>query len=168
MLIYLDPNIIRYTAAYEDYILGLADQNPVDQPRLAAEIMALRKFVELDQLADWEFACSPRLMKELFEGNPSDGRRAVYRLLVDAWEENGKEVEGDFEEKANQVASTLHPLGLDEPDCRHLAEAIVIGASWLLTNDDKFVERCRSAKLPLRVAYVSESLSEISRGLFLR
>lgn len=168
MIIYLDSNIVRYSAAYDDYLLGMTDRVPVDQPRLAREIKALRKLVELDQLTDWEFACSPQLMKELFEGNPSADRKATYQLLVDAWEQSGNEVEGDLEKKANQVESALHFLELDEPDRRHLAEAIAIDASWLLTNDDKFVEKCKSAKLPLRVAYVSECLTEVSRGLFLR
>ncbi len=159
---------MRYAAAFDAYIVGMMDEPPVDQPKLARELEAIRRFVEIDSLADWDFACSPRLTKELFEGNPSTRRKAVYKLLMDAWNESGNEFGPDFSEKANRLESTLVPLGLDGPDRRHLAEAIVIGASWLLTNDDKFVEKCRTAKLPLKVAYVSECLNRISSGLFLR
>ncbi len=168
MIIYLDTNIVRYVAAFDAYILGETETIPTEQPRLAREIRAIRRLVELDQLADWGIACSPMLMKELFEGNRAKDRRAVYKLLVDAWEQSGNEVPDDIQVRANSIESSLSALGLDGADRRHLAEAIAIGASWLLTNDDRFVGSCRKAKLPLRVSYVSECLDEISRGLFLR
>ena len=73
------------------------------------------------------------------------------------------------EEEVSQVEDSLRILNLSQAaDRRHLAEAIVLNASWFLTNDKEIIKKCKGKDLSLRVSRPSECLSEISVGLFLR
>jgi len=155
-------------AAFEDYILGNISVLPVSEPRLSAEVVAMRRLVELDQYADFVFAYSPMLMRELLGVNVPERRRTIYQTLADSWAQSGEEIPIDLEERADQIQSSLRDLDIEDSDRRHLAEAIAINSNWLLTNDRRFVESCRVADIPLKVAYPSEWVQELPRGLFLR
>ena len=51
MLIYLDANVVQYCATYDDFIFGDTDVCPVTETKLQKELTALRRLVELEQLA---------------------------------------------------------------------------------------------------------------------
>ena len=176
MLIYLDTMIVQYCADYEDFILGDTEQNPAVEPKLAAELVSLRRLVELEQFGDWTFAAPSHLMKELLAGNPDSTQREVYAILLQAWQESGwEEFFQSGEERVSSIDESLKPLNLEHAaDRRHLAEAIALNASWFLTNDGNIIRRTRAKGQKLggvyqvRVARPSECIEEISVGLFLR
>ncbi len=173
MLIYLDTMIVQYCVDYEEFVFGSLTGHtaecPVSEPKLKQELWALRQLVFLEQLGDWVFACTPGLLKELHAGKPTAEQRKVYALLLETWKDSGWN--DAFPLQSGEVArieSSLKILNLrHSADRRHLAEAIVLNASWFLTNDKEIVIKCRDRNLPLRVARPSESLDEISVGLFL-
>ena len=177
MLIYLDTMVVQYCVDYEEFVFGEITGHtaecPVSEPKLKRELLALRQLILLDQLGDWIYACSPVLLKELHARKPTDEQRKVYALLMEAWRESGWD--DAFPRQSSEVArieSSLKGLNLRPRDRRHLAEAIVLNASWFLTNDRKIIAKCKKPGLPsgllLKVARPSECLDEISVGLFLR
>ncbi len=170
MLIYLDTNIVQYCADYEDFIFALTDECPVDDSSLREELIALRQLVELDQLGDWQFAAPEHLLAELHAGEPSNQQLRVYKSLHEAFEDNASSMDLLPD---NGVISTIDEsltlLGLKDPgDRRHIAEAIALNASWFLTNDKEIIRKCRGRIRHTRVCRPSESLDEISVGLFLK
>jgi len=174
MLIYLDTMIVQYTIDYEGYIFGeisgSSGECPVSDPKLKRELDALRQLIFLDQLGNWVYACTPRLWDELNAGQPTRGQQEAYPIFMQAWKESAwTEAFPLDEEEVSQVEDSLRILNLsDAADRRHLAEAIVLNASWFLTNDNDVVKKCKGKDLPLHVAKPSECLSKISVGLFLR
>jgi hypothetical protein len=175
MFIYLDTMIVQYCADYEDFIFGVDDRNPVSEPKLAAELLALRRLAELEQFGNWSFAAPAHLMSELLAGRPTVTQQRVYALLLQTWQESGwKEFFEASEGKVLSIDHSLISLELqDAADRRHLAEAIALGASWFLTNDKNILHRTRkecqetSQVRQVRVARPSECVGEISVGLFL-
>jgi hypothetical protein len=176
MLIYLGAMIVQYCADYEDFIFGSAERNPTNERGLAAELDSLRQLVELEQFGNWTFAASPHLMKELLAGKPTSIQRKVYAILLKAWQDSKwDEFFGANEEKVWTIDQSLKLLKLEHAaDRRHLAEAIVLNASWFVTNDGNIIRRTRwkdqtrNELRPLRVARPSECIEQISVGLFLR
>ena len=174
MLIYLDTMIVQYCIDYEEYIsgeiTGNTDKCPVNEPKLKRELHALRRLIFLEQLGDWVYACTPHLWNELNAGKPTREQRKSYPLFMEAWRESGWAKAFPLEEsEVHQIESSLKILHLrHSADRHHLAEAIVLNASWFLTNDKEVIKKCKGKDLPLRVARPSECLSEISAGLFLR
>src|SRR4030042_6328757 len=174
MLIYLDTMIVQYCVDYEDFVFGeITGQTaecPVSERKLKSELRALRQLIFLDQLGDWVYACTPELLKELHAGKPTDEQRKMYKLLLEAWRDSGWD--DAFPLQLSEVArieSYLKMLNFrHSADRRHLDEAIVLNASWFLTNDKEIIVKCEGWNLPLRVAQPSECLDEISVGLFLR
>lgn len=174
MLIYLDTMIVQYCVDYEEFVFGEITGHeaefPVSEAKLKRELWALQQLVFLDQLGDWTFACTLGLLKELHAGKPTGDQRKVYALLLQAWEDSGWN--DAFPLQSSEVArieSSLKTLSLrHSADRHHLAEAIVLNASWFLTNDREIIVKCKGRDLPLRVARPSECLDEISLGLFLR
>ena len=175
MLIYLDTMIVQYCADYEDFIFAVDERNPVSEPKLAGELLALQRLVELEQFGNWSFAAPTHLMSELLAGRPTATQRRVYALLLQTWRESGwKEF---FEASEGKVLSIDHALISlefhDAADRRHLAEAIALEASWFLTNDKNILHRTRKERQEIgqvrqvRVAQPSECAGEISVGLFL-
>ncbi len=174
MLIYLDTMIVQYCIDYWDYVFGEisgdTDKCPVTEPEIKRELYALRQFMFLDQLGNWVYACTPHLWNELNAGKPTREQRKSYPLLMEAWIESSWTEAFPLEEKEIiRAENSLKILNLSHPaDRRHLAEAIVLNASWFLTNDKEIIKKCKGKDLPLRVARPSECLNEISVGLFLR
>jgi hypothetical protein len=150
MMIYLDAMIVQYCADYEGFVFGEDDQNPAPEPSLAAELAALRTLAELAQLGDWVVAAPAHLMRELFAGKPSGPQGQVYRILLEAWEQSGWQEElGSSEDEVKGIYGTLAPLKLkDSADRWHLAEAIVLSASWFLTNDGEVLRKTRKFEPP--------------------
>ena len=174
MLIYLDTMIVQYCIDYWEYIsgeiTGNTDECPVNEPRLKHELYALRQLIFSEQLGNWVYACTPHLWHELNAGNPTREQRKLYPLFMETWKESGWIEAFPLEEtEVSRVEDSLKTLNLSHPaDQRHLAEAIVLNASWFLTNDKEVISRCKGKDLPLHVSRPSECLSEITRGLFLR
>ena len=178
MLIYLDANIVQYCAEKEkgDFIFGDTRTNPVTEPKLAKELDALRRLVELEQLGDWTFAAPSHLVNELLAGEPNSERHRVYKILLEAWQESAwNEFLETSEDKILSIYDSLRPLKLKgAADQRHLAEAIALNASWFLTNDREVIRKTRARGQSIsqvghvRVARPSECIEEISVGLFLR
>jgi len=178
MLVYLDTMIVQYCVDYEEFVFGEITGHtaecPVSESKLKRELRALRQLIFLEQFGDWIYACSPVLLKELHAGKPTDEQRKVYALLLEAWKDSGWE--DAFPLQSSEVVrleSSLKILKLrHSADRRHLAEAIVLNASWFLTNDKEILHKCkhkcRCHSLPLRVARPSECLDDISVGLFLK
>ena len=174
MLIYLDSMIIQYCVDYEEFVFGEisgeAKECPVSEPNLRRELIALRRLIFLDQLGNWVYACTPALLEELHGGKPTEEQRKVYALFLKSWRESGwSDAFPLNQHEVKYIEDSLRELKLRHSnDRRHLAEAIVLNASWFLTNDKEMIDKCRDRNLPLHVARPSECLDEISVGLFLR
>ena len=174
MLIYLDTMIVQYCIDYEEYVFGEisgnTDECPANEPKIKRELDALRQFIFLEQLGSWIYACTPHLWNELNAGKPTREQRKSYPLFMEAWRESSWTEAFPLEEReVSRVENSLKILKLNHlADQRHLAEAIVLNASWFLTNDKEVIKKCKGKGLPLRVARPSECLDEISVGLFLR
>ncbi len=173
MLIYLDTMIVQYTIDYEEYVFGEISgyygECSVSEPTLKQELDALRQLIFLDQLGDWVYACTPHLWDELNAGQPTREQQESYPLLMKAWKESAWTEAFPLEEgEVSRVEDSLKILKLSHAaDRRHLAEAIVLNASWFLTNDKEVIKKSKGKNLPMRVARPSECLREISVGLFL-
>jgi len=175
MLIYLDTMIVQYCADYEDFIFAVDEKNPVSEPKLAGELLALQRLVELEQFGNWSFAAPTHLMKELLAGRPTATQLRVYAILLHTWRESDwKESLEASEGKVLSIDHELISLELqDAADRRHLAEAIALEASWFLTNDEDILHKTRKEHKKIgqvrqvRVAKPSECAREISVGLFL-
>lgn len=165
MLIYLDANIVQYCADYEEFLFGDQANCPVQEPRLRAELHALRNLIELEQLGNWTFAASEDLFSELHGGRPTAHQREVYELLKESyWPDEGRGGAVLWD-----VAEQLESLQLkDRLDLRHLANAIALGASWFITNDDEILRKTGGWVRTTRVARPSGCIPEISVGLFLK
>jgi len=174
MLIYLDAMIVQHIIDYQEYVFGeisgYPGECPVTEPKLKRELNALRQLIFLDQLGDWVYACTPHLWDELNAGRPTTEQQGSYPLLMKAWKESAWTDAFPLKEsEVHQIEDSLKRLHLrDSADRRHLTEAIVLNASWFLTNDKDVIKKCKRNPMPLRVARPSECLSEISVGLFLR
>jgi len=173
MLIYLDTMIVQYIIKYQEYIFreisGYSGECPVTEPKLKRELNALRELIFLDQLGDWVYACPPHLCDELNAGKPTAEQQESYQILMKTWKESSWTDAFPLDEsEVSRVEASLKILRLKPADQRHLAEAIVLNASWFLTNDKKIINKCKRKQLPLSVARPSECLNEISVGLFLR
>lgn len=165
--------IVQYIIDYHEYIFGeisgYSGECPITEPELKSELKALRNLIFLDQLGDWVYACTPHLWDELNSGNPTTKQQHLYPMFKRAWEASGWiEAFHLDESEVNKVENSLKTLHLRHTaDQRHLAEAIVLNASWFLTNDNEVVKKCRMIDLPLHVSKPSECLNGISVGLFL-
>jgi len=177
MLIYLDANLVQYCADYEEFIFGDSSTSPVNDAKLLRELTALRRLVEIEQLGtDWTFAAPLHLMNELLGGIPRPDQRRVYTVLLESWQDSDWQVSiAASEDRFLSIVDSLYALNLkDSADKRHLAEAIVLGASWLLTNDKNIINRTRQKPeiignvQGVRIARPSECLEEITTGLFLK
>jgi len=174
MLIYLDTMIVQYIIDYEEYVFGeisgYSGECPVTESKLKRELNALRQLIFLEQLGDWVYACTPHLWDELNAGKPTREQQESYPLLMQAWKESAWTDAFPLEEsEVRRIENSLKTLHLrHSADRRHLAEAIVLNASWFLTNDKEVIKKCKGKDLPLRVTRPSECLSQISVGLFLR
>ncbi len=175
MLIYLDTMIVQYIIDYWEYVFGkisgYSAECPIAEPKLKRELNALRELMFLEQLGeDWVYACTPHLWDELNAGEPTAEQQESYPIVMQSWKESAwTDAFPLNESEVRRIEDSLKPLHLrDSADQRHLAEAIVLNASWFLTNDKKVINKCKRKHLPLRVARPSDCLSEISVGLFLR
>jgi len=168
--------IVQYCVDYEEFVFGeisgQSEECSVSELNLRRELIALRQLIFLDQLGNWVYACTPSLLKELHTGKPTDKQCKVYALFLKAWRESGWNDAYPLNSgEVHEVENSLKALNLrHSADRRHLAEAIVLNASWFLTNDREMIKKCRrrGRNLPLHVARPSECLDEISVGLFLR
>lgn len=151
MLIYLDTMLIQYISDYYDYIFqDLVSQeetsNPANEPKLAAELAALRRLVFIEQFFNWTVAAPSHLLGELLSGKPSQSQVETYRTLSLAWRDSSSYwgegyIEPD-EDKKYTIYLWLESLNLrDKPDRRNLAEAMALQASWFLTNDRNIIAR---------------------------
>lgn len=173
MLIYMDTMIVQYCVDYEEFVFGEITGNttecPVNEPKLKKELLALRRLIFYDQVANLNYACTPELLKELNAGTPTDEQRKVCNLLSKAWNDSGWEKTFPLEmSNVLRINNSLKKLNLCDFDRHHLANAIVLKASWFLTNDKKIVQKCIGQNLPLRVSRPSECLYEMLDGLFLK
>ncbi len=177
MLIYFDANIVEYCAIYEDFIFGESKIPPVIEAKLLKELQALRSLVELELLGEgWEVAAPAHLVKELLSGEPGLKLRKVYAILLEAWKDSAWHATIETsEDNILSIERSISTLNIkDAADRRHLAEAIALEASWLLTNDRKFINRTRRSPEVIgsvqgvRIARPSECIQNISLGLFLR
>jgi len=177
MLIYLDANVIQYCADYEDFISGDSTTPPTNDTKLLKELDALRKLVELEQLGEgWDVAAPTHLMKELLAGKPRLNQLKVYAILLKAWQDSmWREAVEAHEEKISSVENSLRQLKFrDAADRSHLAEAIVLDASWFLTLDKDIISRTRHKPgfigivQGVHVARPSECIEDVSTGLFLQ
>jgi hypothetical protein len=169
MLIYLDANLVQYCTDHPEFVFGESDTCEKAHPSVEKELAALRRLVELEQLGDWTFAAPSRLLEELHAGKPTDEQDRTYKLLQEAWNESAWLDDARPTENAiRNVEESLDVLKLRHAsDQRHLAEAIALGASWFLTNDEEIVRKTKGEVQGVRVRRPSECL-QISVGLFLR
>src|SRR5262245_19511316 len=125
MLIYLDANIVQYTADYADFLCGNQVHCPVEEPLLRGELYALRELIELDQLRNWTFASREHLQAELHRGRVRDYQLETYELL-----EESADPEYSIDDHVfRDVIDELLPLGLSgRADRVHLATAAAMGA----------------------------------------
>lgn len=156
MLIYLDTMIVQYVAdnwefIFQDIIFEHKVTNLANEPKFTAELEALRQLVFFEQFGHWDFAAPPHLINELLSGKPRDIQRDTYKILSQAWEESTWiDAIKTNEEKISSTEHLLFALKLkDKADRRHLAEAIVLGASWFLTNDTNIIKRTRQKQQEL-------------------
>jgi len=157
MLIYLDAMIVQYIAEYRDFIFqGIISEhevtNPANEPKLAAELQALRRLAFLEQFEHWVFAAPAHLVNELLAGKPTNAQREAYKILSQAWEDSAwiESIKAN-EEKVSSIERLLFFLKIkDKPDKRHLAEAMALGASWFLTNDTNIIKRTRQKQRELK------------------
>jgi len=170
MLIYLDANIVQYCADELKFIFGETNRSSTTDPKLQKELVALRRLVELEQLGDWEFAAPRHLLDELNAGTPTESQRETYQVLHEAWHDSvwvGDD--SPTEERVEEIEESLSPIGLKHAaDRRHLAEALALAASWFLTNDGEVLRKTKGLMRGMRVCLPSESVEEISTGLFLK
>jgi len=165
--------IVQYTIDYEEYVFGeisgYSGECPVSEPKLKRELDALRQIIFLDQLGNLVYACTPHLWAELNAGQPTREQQESYPLLMKAWKESAWTKAFPLDEsEVCRIKDSLKTLHLHHStDQRHLAEAIVLNASWFLTNDKEVIKKSKGKNLPMRVARPSECLREISVGLFL-
>jgi hypothetical protein len=157
MLIYLDTMIVQYVADYQEFILqGIVSEcevtNLVNEPKLATELEALRRLAFLEQFGHWDFAVSTHLIDELHAGKPTPSQHETYTILSQAWEDSiWNENTAVDEEKVLSIEHLFMCLNLkDKADRRHLAEAIVLGASWFLTNDANIIKRVQQRQEELK------------------
>jgi hypothetical protein len=173
--------IAQYIADNIDYIMWLGGylaleevdrtKMPKGDSKYRIEIEALGKLAFLEQLGnDWCYVATPHHLTELHAGQPTANQVAFYRILANTWNDSGW-----FEAYPLDMAEVectyqaLEALGLkDTADRLHLAQAIVLNASWFLTNDSDVLRKCQNADLPLHVCRPSECLERISVGLFLK
>jgi hypothetical protein len=170
VLIYLDANIVQYCADEFDFIFGETDDPLTNDPRLRRELVAIRKLVDLEQLGNWDFAAPRHLLVELRAGRPTAAQRETYTALEDAWdEERWTGNEPPTEVAILAIERSLGALRLKHAsDRRHLAEALALGASWFLTNDGEVIRKTKGNVKAMRVCRPTESLKDISVGLFLK
>jgi hypothetical protein len=158
MLIYLDAMIAQYIADNLDYIMTLGGYLPQDavnpaslpkgDPKLLVELQALGQMAFLDQLgSDWCYAATPHFLKELRKGRPKPQQTELYDLLETSWHESEWLDAFPLDSEAvGVVENGLLFLCLKEADRLHLAQAIILGASWFLTNDYEILGKCRLAQ----------------------
>ena len=136
MLVYLDEVIIPQTTSR----------------LLWQELKALRALIqfelEIEQLEVanlWEVAAPAHLMKELYAGKPTDTQRRIYSVLREAWSESDWAAYIEWsDENVRLTDMSLGILNLKQAaDRRHLAEAVVLKASWFLTNDTDIITKTR-------------------------
>lgn len=170
MLIYLDTNIVQYCADESEFIFGETERSSTTDPKLQKELVALRRLVELEQLGDWIFAAPRHLLDELYAGTPTEPQRDTYQVLFEAWHDSVWAGDDSLtEERIKEIGESLSPIGLKHSaDRRHLAEAVALAASWFLTNDGEVLRKTKGLLRGMRVCLPSESLEEISTGLFLK
>ncbi|GEM_PF-2420873 len=177
MLIFMDANIVQLVADYEDFVFGLISGYdggaPTIDQRLLKELEALQTLFYWEQVGDgWLYPATPGLMKELCERKPGEKltreQERVYEGFLKAWQDHGA-AEFPLDEKNVDIAE--RPLMdikfKDLPDRRHVADAIVLGADYFLTNDGEMISKSKQANLPFRVRRPSECIHEMLRGLFL-
>jgi len=170
MLIYLDANIVQYCADDSDFVFGAADRPLTNDVKLRKELKAIRRLVDLEQLGNWEFAAPAHRLAELRAGRPTALQLETYKVLEDAWDAGKwRDDESSAEETISEIEKSLTALKLRHAaDRRHLAEALALGASWFLTNDDEVIRKPRGRVKTMRVCRPTVSVEEISIGLFLR
>ena len=174
MLVYLDTMILQYCIDYAEFVFGeisgKTHECPTSDLNLKQELWALRQLIYYDQMANLVYACSPELLRELKAAKPNESQRKLCSFLEEAWKESGWSEAYPLESsEILRIENSLKHLNLrDPPDRRHLAEAIVLKASWFLTNDKDIIRKCKQRDLPLHVARPSESLDEMLDGLFLK
>jgi hypothetical protein len=165
MLIYLDANIVQYTADYADFLCGNHMHCPIQEPALRGELYALRELIQLEQFGNWTFASPEHLQAELHRGRVRDHQKETYELL----EESADPEDAIEDHVFRNVIEELLPLGLsDRADRVHVATAVAMGASWFLTNDTEILRKVGGQVRSTRVAKPSECIEDISVGLFLR
>jgi hypothetical protein len=177
MLIYLDANIVQYCADYEDFVFGEGTTEPVINARLLEELIALRRLVDLALKVEqmevankWHVAAPTHLMRELYSGKPTVKQRSVYSMLLQAWSDSEwRELIVAGDERVSTVEKSLRSLNLkDLADRWHLAESIVMGASWFLTHDKDILKKTRKAPTMIgivqgvRIARPSECVESLS------
>jgi len=169
MLIYLDANIVQYCADFNGYLFGDSRDCPVSQSHcwLRCELEALRELIELDQHGHWDFAAPEELLHELYRGRPRPEQKKTYPIL-----ERATMAPQPDPRRVDNVSASLIGLGLSRADRRHLASAVVMGASWFITCDQEIVRRvARSLKGRIDSTYVahpSSAVQEIRVGLSLK
>jgi hypothetical protein len=177
MLLYLDANIVQYCADYEGVVFRNEAAPIRSNPKFLKELEALRTLVELEQLGnEWVFAAPRHLIRELLSGKPTREQKDVYEVLLQAWHESvWYEALDENEKKIISVEQSLRGLNFkDDADRRHLAEAITLQTSWLLTNDKNLINEAEEGKsrrlIPkwIQIGRPSECVRNISTGLFLR
>ena len=180
MLIYLDSMIVQYIADYTEYILMLGgyltkgdvdlSRLPTADPKLMTEIQALGRLAFLEQLgSDWQYAATPHLMGELMAGKPTPTQVRFYRHLESTWHASAwlDAFPLDSHRVSEVEMALLASLDLSGGDRLHVAQAVVLNASWFLTNDSAIIRKSQDAELPVRVCRPSACLEDISAGLFL-
>ena len=170
MLIYLDANLVQYSADHSDFIFGESATCQQVDSNLKKELSALHRLVELEQLGDWSFAAPRHLLGELRAGKPTEEQKETYKTLEEAWCDSAWLNDGPPGEET--ISSTEQSLGVlklkHASDRRHLAEAIALNASWFLTNDKDILKKTKGCVHAVRIRRPSECLQEMAVGLFLR
>jgi len=89
-------------------------------------------------------------------------------VLYEAWHDSvwlGDD--SPTKERVEEIEESLSPIGLKHAaDRRHLAEAVALATSWFLTNDGEVLSKTKGLLRDMRVCLPSESVEEISTGLF--
>ena len=164
MLIYLDANIVQYCADHDDFLFGDGEPPSGVPPNLMREIEAIRELIELEQLGNWEFANSEHLREELHGGQPTPNQLGVYRLLA-----SSATCHAANPASVESYIKRLRGLPFkQDADREHVATALAMGASWFLTNDSNIIDATSGRIDTLRIMRPSESVSEISVGLYLK
>jgi len=151
MLIYLDANIVQYSADY--YVPGLRWATYPPDRKLARELRALSEIIELAVYAEvqdldhrWDAAAPEHLLDELDRGHPTEEQLGAYRDLRESWHDLGIERYGSPDAEAvDRAQRRLARLKLKHPpDTLHLAEAVAMGAAWFLTCDKDILGKTRN------------------------